>query len=130
MPVFHVVMVAVFAGATASFACVLLERRAAGEGIGGRSRCLCGEQIPMYRNVPVVTWVVQRGRAACCGAAIPRWYVGAELLTVVTGVLGAVVATLVVGPAWTWPGGLAGTGAGVVAVGTWFRSRCSINHST
>ena len=128
MAAFQVVMVAVFAGATASFACVVLERRAVGESIGGRSQCVCGQQIPMYRNIPVVTWVLQRGRAACCGAPIPRWYVQAELLTVVMGVLGAVVAGLAAGWVWVWPGGLIGTAVGIVAVVTWFRSGRSSAH--
>lgn len=125
---FHVVMVSVFAGATASFACVVLERRSVGEGIGGRSHCVCGTRIPLHRNVPVLTWLLQRGRAACCGAPIPRWYVGAEALTVVTAALGAAVAVGVLGPGWVWPGGLVGTGVGIVAIVTWFRRGRSLGH--
>lgn len=125
MLAFQVAMVAIFAGATASFACVVLERRAVGESIGGRSHCVCGEQIPMYRNLPVLTWLLQRGRAACCGAAIPRWYLGAELFTVVVATLTAVIAGLVGGMIWVWTGGLSGTGIGVLAIAIWFhRPRC------
>lgn len=130
MLVFHVVMVAIFAGATASFVCVVLERRAVGEGIGGRSHCVCGTQIPMYRNIPVVTWLVQRGRAACCGAEIPPWYLTAESLTVVAGVLGAVIGGLAAGSIWVWPGGLGGTAAGVVVIVMWFRRRRPPAHSS
>ena len=36
------------------------------------SRCdACGTPIAPARNVPVLAWLVLRGRASCCGAAIP-----------------------------------------------------------
>lgn len=38
----------------------------------------CKTAIPWYRNVPVLTWVLQRGRCAVCGCAIPRRYVLVE----------------------------------------------------
>ncbi len=39
------------------------------------SRCpACGAAIPAYRNIPVVSWLVQRGRAACCEARISARY--------------------------------------------------------
>lgn len=41
----------------------------------------CGMRIPWLRNLPLVTWLVQRGRAACCGARIPARYVLVEALT-------------------------------------------------
>lgn len=34
----------------------------------------CSQPIPFHRNVPVVSWLLQGGRAACCGARIaPRY---------------------------------------------------------
>jgi leader peptidase (prepilin peptidase)/N-methyltransferase len=41
----------------------------------GRSRCpACGEQIAAYDNVPIVSWLVLRGRCRNCDAAIsPRY---------------------------------------------------------
>jgi leader peptidase (prepilin peptidase)/N-methyltransferase len=43
--------------------------------VGGRSRCpACGAQIAAYDNVPVVSWLLLRGRARCCGTPIsPRY---------------------------------------------------------
>ena len=72
-------LVALFGGYTGSFVCVILERRAAGRAPDGRSTCVCGRQIPMYRNIPIVTWLLQRGKAHCCGSRIPAWYFSAQL---------------------------------------------------
>lgn len=45
------------------------------------SRCPgCGHAIPWYRNLPVITWLVQRGRCAWCGFRIPVFYVLVEAL--------------------------------------------------
>lgn len=41
----------------------------------------CGARIPWARNLPILTWLVQRGRAACCGVRIPARYVVVEALT-------------------------------------------------
>lgn len=116
MLIFHLVLVAAFAGYTASFVCVVVERRSRGERPDGRSRCVCGAPIPLYRNIPVVTWLVQRGRAACCGARIPRWYVASEAGTVVAGLAGALGAEVAFGRGWLWPGAITGTGLAVTAV--------------
>jgi leader peptidase (prepilin peptidase) / N-methyltransferase len=60
--------------------------------LGARSQCpACGAQIAAYDNVPVVSWVLLRGRARCCGAPIPPRYPLTELTL---GVLFA-VATIV-----------------------------------
>lgn len=110
------VLVALFGGYTASFLCVVLERRAVGLRPDGRSRCVCGTQIPIYRNIPVVTWLLQRGRAHCCHARIPFWYFGAEL-----GVAGAAVACELLLPLPMFLGGAIGTMAG--GIGVWL-----VNH--
>jgi prepilin signal peptidase PulO-like enzyme (type II secretory pathway) len=108
-------LIAVLAGYTASFVCVVVERRAEGRKPDGRSTCVCGTQIPMYRNIPVISWVTQRGRAACCGARIPAWYVVAEVGTIVAGLAGAALAG--------WPGALAGIALAVVMTVVWYRTR-------
>lgn len=55
-----------------------------------RSQCpACGAQIPAYRNVPVLSWLLLRGRARCCGARISPRYPLTEL------VLGTLFATTV-----------------------------------
>jgi leader peptidase (prepilin peptidase)/N-methyltransferase len=43
----------------------------------------CGAPIPAFRNVPIVGWLVLRGKAACCGAAITPRYPLVELISAV-----------------------------------------------
>jgi leader peptidase (prepilin peptidase)/N-methyltransferase len=50
----------------------------------------CETAIPPYDNVPVVSWLVLRGRCRRCGARIPPRYPAVELLTAIA--FGAVVA--------------------------------------
>ena len=47
-----------------------------------RSFCpICKAQIPWGQNIPLVSWLVLRGRCANCGARIAFRYFGVELLT-------------------------------------------------
>jgi leader peptidase (prepilin peptidase)/N-methyltransferase len=64
-----------------SFVTVVAHRVPRGESIvGPRSRCTgCGAQIAAYDNVPVVSWLLLRGRARCCGASISARYPLTEL---------------------------------------------------
>lgn len=55
-----------------------------------RSHCpSCGAAIPFYHNLPLVTYLLLRGRAACCGQKIsPRYWVveaSATLLAIALG---------------------------------------------
>jgi leader peptidase (prepilin peptidase) / N-methyltransferase len=85
-----------------SFTTVVAHRVPRGESIvGPRSRCpACGAQIAAYDNVPVVSWVLLRGRARCCGASISSRYPLTELAL---GIL--YVATVLV--LWEEPGEVA-----------------------
>lgn len=48
--------------------------------VGGRSHCPhCGAQIAAYDNVPVVSWVLLRGRSRCCAEPISPRYPLTEL---------------------------------------------------
>ena len=93
-----------------SFLTVVAHRVPRGESIvGGRSHCPgCGAQIAAYDNIPVVSWLILRGRARCCGMRISPRYPLTEL---VTGALFA--ATVVV--LWDDPGEIA---IGLVLVAT------------
>jgi len=47
-----------------------------------RSFCpLCKSPIPMWRNIPLVSWLMLRGKCADCHAPIPVRYLLVELLT-------------------------------------------------
>ncbi|MGN6816135.1 MAG: prepilin peptidase [Solirubrobacterales bacterium] len=64
-----------------SFVAVVAHRVPQGESIvGPRSRCPgCGAQIAAYDNIPVVSWLLLRGRGRCCGESISARYPLAEL---------------------------------------------------
>jgi leader peptidase (prepilin peptidase)/N-methyltransferase len=64
-----------------SFLTVVGHRVPRGESVvGGRSHCpACGAQIAAYDNVPVLSWLLLRGRARCCGARISPRYPLTEL---------------------------------------------------
>ena len=64
------------------------------------SACMsCGHEIAWYDNVPLVSWLVLRGRCRACGAGIPIRYPAVELVT----------ALLVAGSVWKF--GLTGSTA-------------------
>jgi leader peptidase (prepilin peptidase)/N-methyltransferase len=45
------------------------------------SHCGCGKPIAWYDNIPVLSWLILRGRARCCGRAFSFRYPAIELLT-------------------------------------------------
>lgn len=58
----------------------MVDRLPRGESVAGRSRCPnCRTAIARYDNVPVVSWLILRGRCRECGEAIPARYVVLEL---------------------------------------------------
>ncbi|HWM12143.1 MAG TPA: prepilin peptidase [Solirubrobacteraceae bacterium] len=66
-----------------SFLNVVVHRLPRGESLlRPRSRCVgCGTQIAAYDNVPVVSWLVLRGRCRHCGEPIAARYPLIEALT-------------------------------------------------
>jgi leader peptidase (prepilin peptidase)/N-methyltransferase len=78
--------------ALGSFTCVIIDRlpvhseepnqygehwdtRAWSEVLGGHSRCSdCGEPVRPWQNIPVVSWLVLRGRCRSCGARIAGYH--------------------------------------------------------
>jgi leader peptidase (prepilin peptidase)/N-methyltransferase len=80
----------------------------------GRSRCpRCGHGIRAVDNLPLVSWLLLRGRCRDCGAPISVRYPVVELLTALLSV--AVIAAL--GPNWTGLAGLALTWALIAGSG-------------
>jgi leader peptidase (prepilin peptidase)/N-methyltransferase len=52
--------------------------------VSGRSKCpACGATIRWYENIPVVSWLAQRGRCRHCGQPISVRYLITELVTAV-----------------------------------------------
>ncbi|MGB0409840.1 MAG: prepilin peptidase [Opitutales bacterium] len=45
------------------------------------SRCACGRAIPFYHNIPILSWLLLRGRASCCSQRFSLRYPAIELLT-------------------------------------------------
>ncbi len=85
-----------------SYLNVLIYRlpRSGEEKFGSRSACpACGHQIPWNLNLPVVSWLLLRGKARCCAAPISLRYPMVEALT-------AILFFLL---AWSPPTGLAMT---------------------
>ena len=83
-------IVIVFGCCMGSFLCVCVERLPKGLSvISPRSRCLhCGKPIPWYLNIPVISWLVLRGKSRCCKKAIPVTYILSELgVGLMTGLL-------------------------------------------
>lgn len=95
-------IVAVVLGAAAflaigSFTCVVIDRlplqldeenrfgelwdtRPWPEVLGGTSRCSsCGVAVRPHQNIPVVSWIVLRGRCSSCGDRIPGFHPWVEL---------------------------------------------------
>lgn len=45
------------------------------------STCACGEPIPFYHNIPILSWLILRGKASCCDQTFSIRYPTIELLT-------------------------------------------------
>jgi len=71
-----------FGAAWGSFFNVAIHRWPRGDSVvTPASRCpSCGTPVPAWRNVPILAYVLLRGRAACCGARLSPRYVLVEAL--------------------------------------------------
>jgi leader peptidase (prepilin peptidase)/N-methyltransferase len=97
-----------------SFLGLVAIRRTAGEQVvSGRSRCrACGRTLRIRDLVPVVSWLVLRGRCRDCGAPIPILHPTVEVAAVVVAVWAALVA-----PGWiAWAGAAMGWALILLAV--------------
>jgi leader peptidase (prepilin peptidase)/N-methyltransferase len=74
--------------------------------LAGRSRCDgCGAPIAIANQIPVVSWLLNRGRRACCGGRIPTAYPIGEAAGLVGGIAAAAVTHPLV-QAWVFAVGL------------------------
>ena len=82
MPFFVWVFVFIFGAIVGSFFNVVLLRKNTGEKIAyGRSRCFsCGRELRWNHNIPLVSFVILRGRCAYCKSKISLQYPIVEFL--------------------------------------------------
>ena len=81
-PWFFPVLVSVLGACVGSFLNVCIYRLPKGESVvTPRSRCGCGQPIAWYDNLPVISWVLRRGKARCCGRPFSIRYALIELST-------------------------------------------------
>jgi len=81
-PGFAAVTAAAFGACVGSFLNVCIHRLPKGESIvTPASRCACGQPIPFWFNLPLLGWLILRGRARCCGGKISVRYPLVELIT-------------------------------------------------
>jgi leader peptidase (prepilin peptidase)/N-methyltransferase len=97
---FVVVAAVLFGLIIGSFLNVVIVRVPAGKSVvRPRSTCACGEPIRGYDNIPVLSWLLLRGRARCCGEPIGVRYPLVEALTAIA--FGAIAGW--VGLSWELP---------------------------
>lgn len=83
-PWFFELMAFIFGALVGSFLNVCIYRIPAEKSVVfPGSTCACGQPIAFYNNVPILSWLILRGRAACCGAKFSFRYPAVELLTAV-----------------------------------------------
>lgn len=83
---FWYVVAAVIGASVGSFLNVAIYRVPLGMSVNEPKRSFCPgckKPIPWYRNLPVLTWIIQRGRCAGCDGKIAVRYVMVELLTAI-----------------------------------------------
>jgi leader peptidase (prepilin peptidase)/N-methyltransferase len=76
----------VFGACVGSFLNVVIYRVPLGLSVNNPKRSFCPRcrhAIPMWQNIPLVSWLLLRGKCANCGGPIARRYFGVELLTAV-----------------------------------------------
>jgi leader peptidase (prepilin peptidase)/N-methyltransferase len=81
-PGFIIACVLLFGAAVGSFLNVCIYRIPASKSIIlPSSSCGCGQRIPFYLNVPILGWLLLRGKAKCCQSPISFRYPAVEIAT-------------------------------------------------
>src|ERR1700690_1792567 len=82
MPWFFPTAAFLFGAIIGSFLNVCIHRIPAGQSIvRPGSHCACGAPIAWYDNIPILSWLLLRGRARCCGRPFSARYLLVEILT-------------------------------------------------
>lgn len=81
----------IFGTVIGSFLNVVTYRMHTGRSLSGRSHCLsCGRGLSWHELIPVLSWVLRRGRCRACSARVSVQYLSVELVTGALFVLAAV----------------------------------------
>ncbi|HEY4988935.1 MAG TPA: prepilin peptidase [Opitutaceae bacterium] len=81
-PWFFPTVVFILGACIGSFLNVVIYRVPAGKSIvRPGSTCGCGQPIAWYDNIPILSWLILRGHARCCGRPFSVRYPFVELLT-------------------------------------------------
>jgi prepilin signal peptidase PulO-like enzyme (type II secretory pathway) len=89
IPLFLVMLSGFLFASLNSFLAVVAERVPVGLPITGRSVCACGRQLEARENIPVLGYLLARGKTRCCGGLIPANYAVCELICAVSGSVAA-----------------------------------------
>ena len=82
VPWFFPLVAALFGACVGSFLNVCIYRLPKNESVvRPGSHCGCGRPIAWFDNIPVLSWLLLRGRARCCGRPFSIRYPAIELLT-------------------------------------------------
>lgn len=81
-PWFFPTLAGVLGACVGSFLNVCIYRIPAGKSVvHPGSRCACGQPVAWHDNIPVVSWIMLRGKARCCGRRFSVRYPMIEALT-------------------------------------------------
>ena len=84
-----------FGAIIGSFLNVVILRHNTGRSLAGRSGCaVCGENLSALELIPMVSYLLQRGKCTSCRSAISKQYILVELATAVLFVLTGIFAFL------------------------------------
>lgn len=82
MITFFIIMITILGFIFGSFLNVVSLRFNTGKSINGRSMCFsCAKTLSWYELIPVVSWLIQKGRCRTCSSKIPFELLASEIVT-------------------------------------------------
>lgn len=77
------ILIAVLGAALGSFFNVLIDRIPRGESVvNPPSHCIsCGKSLPAWQNIPILSYILQKGKCKSCGAKIHWHHLAVEIAT-------------------------------------------------
>ena len=62
-----------------SFTAVFVERTKKRISLLGRSKCICGRELKISENIPIIGFLKIKGVSPCCNSKIPSFYLMYEI---------------------------------------------------